>query len=145
MARAKGSRSGFEPVAHTADLAVRAWGTSLEELFEQAAMGLISLMLDPKTVQPASVRTVSAQAQEPEELLVAWLNEVLFVFEGEHFAPASVRVKSLGGGKVTSELRGEDFDRARHKTRHSVKAATYHDLVIKRTGDTYEVRVIFDV
>jgi len=145
MRPAEGSRAGFEPVAHTADLAVRVWGASMEELFEQAAMGLISLMLDPKSVQPASVRTVSAQAQEPEELLVAWLNEVLFAFEGEHFASASVRIKSLGGGKVTGELCGEDFDRTRHRVRHSVKAATYHDLTVKKTGDIYEVRVVFDV
>ncbi len=145
MARAREVHGGFEPVAHTADLGIRAWGGSLEELFEQAAAGIVSLMVDPKTVRPAEARAVSAQAPETEELLVAWLNDVLFLFDGEHFAPASVRVTALGDGRVTGEVRGEEFDRRRHTARHSVKAATYHALEIKKTGETYEATVIFDV
>lgn len=138
-------RRGHQPFEHTADVGVRAWGASLGELFEEAARGLISLMVAPETVRPASVRTVSAEGEEPDELLVAWLNEIVFAFDAEHFAPAAVRVVRLEEGTVTGELRGEELDRARHEVRHSVKAVTYHGLAIREAGDIYEVRVIFDV
>jgi SHS2 domain-containing protein len=145
MANLDDSRVGYETIAHTADVGLRVRARSLPELFEQAALGLVSLMLDARTVRPVSVRAVRASAQEPEELLVAWLSEILFLFDTERFAPASVRVGSLGEGTVTGELRGEQFDRRRHRRRHVVKAVTYHDLTIRKVEDVYEVQIIFDV
>ena len=145
MARAAEMRSGFEPVEHTADVGIRARGTSLSDLFEQAARGMIGLMLDPQRVRPASTRAISARAEQPDELLVAWLSEILFAFDGLGFAPASASVKLLGPHDVSGELSGEDFDPKRHRPRHGIKAVTYHDLAIKKVGDLYEVTIIFDV
>ena len=38
---------GFELVDHTADIGVRVWGPTAEEVFEQAALAMFSLVCDP--------------------------------------------------------------------------------------------------
>ncbi len=139
------SGGGFESFEHTADVGLRVWGSSLTELFEQAAAGLMDLMLDTDTVDAARTMSISALAHEPEELLVAWLEEILFAFEADAFAPATARVVSLGNGEVRGELSGEDFNPRRNEVRQVIKAVTYHDLTIKKVMGTYEVRIVFDV
>jgi len=56
-----------------------------------------------------------------------------------------VSVLSMGAQSVEGELKGEPFDRRRHRVLCNVKAVTYHDLAIKRTDDRCEVRIVFDV
>lgn len=145
MSAQASGRGGYETFEHTADVGLKVWGASLKELFEQAAAGFIDVMLDPRTVRPERSVSIAATGEEPEELLVGWLEEILFAFEARGFAPATAHVKSLGEGELRGELLGEDLDLQRHELRQPVKAVTYHDLTIKRRGDLYEVRIVFDV
>jgi SHS2 domain-containing protein len=139
------STGGFEAFEHTADVGLRVWGGGLVELFEQAAAGFIDLMVDPSTVRPAERRSIEVEAEETEELLVAWLAEILFAFDAEGFAPHSAEVERLEPGRLRGAIRGEPLDPARHELRQAVKAVTYHDLQVRRTDQGYEVRVVFDV
>jgi len=137
--------SGYEAFEHTADVGLEVRGRSMEDLFEQAAAGFIDLMFESDSVRPAQSIEVSAEGEEAEELLVAWLHEILFAFEAERFVTASAQVESLTQRKVTGKLRGEDFDAGRHEVRLVVKAVTYHGLEIERVGEGYQVRIVFDV
>ncbi len=139
--------SGYETFEHTADVGIEVRGRDLRDLLEQAAAGLIALLVDPATVDPADTRGIEAEAeaQEPEELLVAWLSEILYAFDAEGFAPAAARVESLEEGRVAGGLSGEKLDPERHEVRQPVKAVTYHDLNIREVGDHLEVRIVFDV
>ncbi|MCD6417015.1 MAG: archease [Planctomycetes bacterium] len=145
MPERKKSGRGHGTFEHTSDLGLRAWGRDLTELFDEAGAGLIELMLDPATVRPKETRQVSAEAEEPEELLIGWLEEVLFALDGEGFAPASVRVERMGERRVVGALVGELFSPRRHTIRTRVKAVTYHDVNIHRAQGRLEVRVILDV
>lgn len=138
-------QSGYETFEHTADVGLAVRGQSLQDLFEQAAAGFIDLMLDAETVSPTRTINITARAEQPEELLVAWLEEILFAFDAEAFAPAAARVESLGQGEVRGQLSGEDFDPQRHEVRLAVKAVTFHDLAIRNVGGRYEVKIVFDV
>ncbi len=140
-----GLRRGHEAFEHTADVGVHAWGARLTELFEEAAAGLIEVMLDPASVQQRESVSVSAEGLEPEGLLVAWLEEVLFAFDARGFAPATAKVTALDQGRVEGTLAGEPFDRSRHRPRSEVKAVTYHDLAVEKTQRGYEASVIFDL
>ena len=137
--------AGCETVEHTADVGLRVWGPDLASLFEQAANGFIGLMLDPARVAQESERALAADGEGPEELLVAWLEEILFAFEAKGFAPALARVESLRDGRVEGRLSGEAFNPERHEVRNVVKAVTYHDLEVRRTPGGYEVTIIFDL
>ena len=142
MAAGKG---GFEAFEHTADVGLRVWGRRLEDLFEQAGAGFIDLMTDPATVRCTERRAIVVEGDTTEDLLVAWLEEILFALDADGFAPASVEVERIEPGRLRGTLCGEPFDPARHEVRQAVKAVTYSDLRVRRTEGGYEVRIVFDV
>ncbi|MHC5034645.1 MAG: archease [Planctomycetota bacterium] len=137
--------SGYETFEHTADVGLKVRGATLRDLFEQAAAGFINVMFDTGTINCVRTMSISARGGDPEELLVAWLEEILFAVEADGFAPAAVRVTKLGPTEVAGELTGEDFDPERHHLSCAVKAVTYHDLKIRRTNGACEVSIVFDV
>ncbi len=73
--------AGYELVDHTADIGVHAWGHTREEVFELAAEGMFSLICDPMTIATTQTVDVEVDATQPDLLLAAWLNELLFRFE----------------------------------------------------------------
>ncbi|MBC7252840.1 MAG: archease [Actinobacteria bacterium] len=126
-------------------MGIRAYGKSREEVFAHAALGMMSLILDVESVSLRERKDVKARASGPEELLVKWLSEVLFLVETEGWAFGDFEVR-----EVTEELAegwgwGEPLDPAKHKVSGEIKAATYHMLQLKRENDTWIAQVIFDV
>ncbi|NLW51542.1 MAG: archease [Candidatus Brocadiaceae bacterium] len=138
-------RCGYESLDHTADLALRVWAPSLRELIEQASAGFIGLMVDPETVEPEREAALAVTGEAPEELLVGWLNEILFAFDAEGLAPVRAVVDAVGAGEVRGRLFGQDFDPLRHEVRNVIKAVTYHDLVVRPSAGRLEVSIVFDV
>ena len=138
-------QDGWEFFEHTADVGLRARGGNLRELFENAGNGLIDLMFGQDAVSACRSCLISADGDDAEQLLVAWLEEILFAFEADRFAPARVEVHDVADGRALGCLWGEEFDGERHQVGKAVKAVTYHNLAIRQKGDAYEVDVILDV
>ena len=67
----------FEIVDHTADVGVRAYGATPEELFANAALGMFSIIGDVERVAPRETRDVRAEAEDVALLLAAFLGELL--------------------------------------------------------------------
>ncbi len=143
----KGGRGehGHATFDHTADVGLRAWGRDLPELFEEAAAALIETLLDPATVRREQAVTVRARGQDAEDLLVGWLEELVFLSEAENFAPAAAKVEELSENAVRGTVWGEPMDPGRHWLRSEVKAVTYHDLAIQETETGYAVEIVLDV
>src|SRR5919204_2480251 len=106
---------GFEQFEVEADVGIRAWGPTRAEAFAQAALGVLSLVADPATVTPRETREVRAQADGPELLLVAWIDECLYVHEIEAFVVSRVEVGSCSDTIVHGRLHGEPLDASRHR------------------------------
>ena len=137
--------TGFEIFAVTADKGVRAWGRDLPEVFVNAARGMWSLMVEPGTARLQEMLPVRAEAGDRETLLVAWLNELLYLHEAEEFVAAEFSIKQLTDTKLEAEVWGERVDRARHALVGHVKAATYHLLQVSPTAGGWEAQVVVDV
>lgn len=85
----------FEEIPHTADWAIRVRGRDLAELFVNAARGMYNLMADTANVQETVSLAVEVEAATIEGLLVAWLNELLYLTEREGVVFNCFRVISL--------------------------------------------------
>ena len=120
-------------------------GGSLAELLANAGRGMAQLMVDPATVNARESRGIEARGDDEESLLVAWLQEILFAFDADRFAPRDVTLDSLDGLRARGTIAGEPLNTARHEVRNLIKAVTWHDLEIKKTAGTYEVVIVFDV
>ncbi len=137
---------GFETFDHTADVGLTAYGETLQRLFENAALGLTSLLVDASTVHPGGIRDrVRAKALDKETLLVNWLNEILFLFTVQQEAFARFHIRSFSETAIEAEGEGELLDPGRHGLLREVKAATFHDLRIERTPEGWRARIVLDV
>lgn len=148
--RSERGSAGSAPVEHTADIGLRVWGPSLEELFEQAADGMVSLLVDQERIRSIERREIALEAADLEEALVTFLQEILYIYEVGRFIPAAISVLSAGSSGVRFQIEGEPFDAKRHRPRADIKAATYHNLTIRETrGPDGSVRletvIIFDI
>jgi SHS2 domain-containing protein len=134
----------FEIIEHTADVGIIAYGRTLAELFANAAAGMMAFLIDAATVRPLERRRLTVTADDREGLLVAWLNELLVLLNGEGFIPRDYRIEQLTDTRLEAVVLGEPVDPERHRFRLDVKAATYHQLEI-RNDERWQARVIFDV
>jgi SHS2 domain-containing protein len=138
----------FEPVDHTADLAFIARGRSLAELFTHAAEGMVAFLYDRATVLPSEEERIEATGEDAEELLVAWLQEILYRHEMRRRVYRDFRIESVAPPRLVASARGESLDPARHEILAQIKAATYHDLAIvteaTAAGPLLRVRVVLD-
>jgi len=137
--------AGFAITEHTADVGVRAWGDSEAAVFEQAARAMFSLICDPGTVGRREVLDVAVEAPDHELLLVAWLNELLFLFESRRLLLSEFEVLELGATTLRARASGEALDERRHALCGGVKAATYHHLWLGQRDGRWEAQVILDV
>ena len=86
---------------------------------------------------------MEVHAPDIESLLVSWLNELVYVFDVDHFIFKRFDVKELTDTGLKATGYGEKYDPARHHLKTGVKSATYHMLEVNRRENS--VRVIFDV
>ena len=137
--------AAFEIFPVTADKGLRAWGRDIAELFVNAARGLWSLMVEPGSVRRERTIPIEVQAADRETLLVAWLNELVYLHEAEGFVMADCAIRTLTDTTLRAEVWGEPVDRARHPLVGHVKAVTYHLLQVKPTARGWEGQVVVDV
>jgi SHS2 domain-containing protein len=135
-------------VDHTADVAARVHGASLDDLFAAAAAALTAAMTEPEAVVPRRVSTVSLEAADLELLLVDWVGELLYRFETESLLIAVARPRVTDQDdrwRVDAEISGEPRDPQRHPIKVLVKAVTFHGLRIVHGPNGYETLLVFDI
>ncbi|MDJ0735767.1 MAG: archease [Nostocaceae cyanobacterium] len=135
---------GFQEVEHTADCAYRIWGQNLQELFTQATLGLYSLA-GVEFVQPATndekVREIQLQAIDAESLLVAWLNELLYLYESEALVATKFDILHLEPTNLHVQFTLVPV----RKWQKYIKAVTYNNLSICSTETGLETTLVLDV
>lgn len=134
----------FEPFEHTADVGLKIYGKDLKDLFINAAIGLFSFITDLKKVKPRTKIKISLKEENQEELLIRWLNELIFQFSAHNFIPKEFKIDKITDKDILVQAYGEKVDLSKHKILSEIKAATYHELEIKKTAKVLQAKVIFD-
>ena len=135
----------FEFVDHTGDLGVRVFGESLPRLFEHAAEALTFILTDPEAIRTKETRKLLLEAKTDEELLVTWLNELVYLFDTHGFLFKAYDVLSVHEHRLEALAQGEIYAEGRHPIKTTVKAATYHQLKIEHQQGIWTAQVIFDL
>jgi tRNA nucleotidyltransferase (CCA-adding enzyme) len=112
-------------------MGVRGFGQSLEEAFEQAALGLAAIVTD-KPVKPKLAVTVVCEASDNELLLVEWLDAVIYEMAARHmlFGRFSVTIR---GRRLYGTAWGETVG-ARYSPNCEPTAATLTELRVARNS-----------
>lgn len=134
----------FRLLEHTADMGIEATGDSRADLFVQAARGLREI-LSVAEAAGREERMVEVRGGDAAELLVRWLNEILYLFETEGFFPADFRVAEMGEERLLACISGEAFDPDRHPIEREIKSVTYHQLQVEKKDGTWRAQVYVDL
>ncbi len=134
----------FEFFEHTADIGVRAFGRTQEELFIHAARALYEIQGRFDLADRRMIK-IELSASGIDELLVHWLAELLYRFSAEGVCFTHFRLQFSGQTKLTAQMEGGTVDFSRSEVSEEVKAVTYHQLSVQPTPDGWVATVIFDV
>ena len=134
----------FKVLDISGDVGLTIYGTTMKEVFENAARGLFSLITDPETISETETRIVTTDSDDEEGLLIKWLNELIFLFDAHGFVAKDYRI-DYSSTRLTAAIKGGIFDEEKHEKNLLIKAATYHNLALKKNSSLYEATVMFDI
>jgi SHS2 domain-containing protein len=137
----------FETFEHTADLGLRVVADDLVDLFQTAASGLFEVIVaNPHEIRSVAFERITVQGETLDDLLVKWLNELIFQCETKHRLYGEFKLElDEAACRLTATIGGEAIDRARHVLDHEVKAATRHGLSVKKESDGWVAELILDI
>ena len=136
---------GFRLLAHTADMGIEAWAATRSGVYIQAAEGLSLLMFSKSRGRAICRQEVDLTAGDAAELLVAWLNEIVYYCDVFALVPTAFEIEQLDDQHIRGTIHGEPYDDARHAMERQVKAVTYHQLELSRRENGWYARVYVDL
>lgn len=135
----------YEQFSHTADIGVRVFGKTLKELFENAAFAMFDILADLEGLGGEITQDFEITALNYEELLISWLDELLYNFYAKNIIFYKFEVMELSEDVIRAKAFGRSVSENRNRLKTEIKAATYYNLKIIKKDDYYEVDIIFDV
>jgi len=135
----------YEILDHTADVCVRVYGKSIGEVLKNAACAMMDMVTDREKVNPVEEIEIEAQGETEEELLVHWLQEILYFHQAKKMVFRDFEVILLNETRVKGKAFGENIDLEKHELSSDIKAVTYHNLKIEPLDDRLKVDVVFDI
>ncbi len=132
---------------HTADLGMEISGDDAVALFTNAATGLFASIV---SVERARLRDrhqneIVVQGVDWEDLMVNWLRELLYLWNGKQQILSQLTIHSLSENNLNAVVTTDDFDPAGHSIDKEIKAVTYHQIQVKSDESGWRARVVFDV
>jgi len=131
----------FEEINHTADVAIRVWGSDLAELFANAAYGMTCQLADPDDVDPSTERQIAVQGEDIEIVLVEWLSELLYLEERDGLLFTEFEIREVTSSGLQALARGGPVE----NYYGHIKAVTFSELEIRKTDRGFETKIVFDV
>jgi SHS2 domain-containing protein len=126
------SDRGFRFHEHTADITLECWAPTLNQAFEEAALGTFEVILDTSSVEPLHSIDITVSGIDLKELLVEWVGRLIALIDIESSFYSKFEVESItqeaNGCKLKGKVWGEPINLEKHDTRTEVKAMTYADL-----------------
>lgn len=130
----------------TADIAFEAYGKDLNELFVNIGKAVTEIMTDIKKVKPEMTKEFEVHSEDLESLVFDFISELLYYkdAEGLVFSDFEIRIEKNEKYNLKCIAKGEKLKREKHEIRMEVKAATYHQMLIKRDKE-WKARIVLDV
>ncbi len=130
----------YEILDHRADLKIKIVGKDKEEIFQEA-MKAMTDYLSPGLQKKKVEREIEVESIDLGTLLVDFLNEVLYFYQVEKEAYFGIKFIDFKDNFLRAILKGNKV----RNFKKEIKAATYHNLEIKKRGEFLEAVVLFDI
>jgi Uncharacterized conserved protein len=136
-------RAGHRTLPHTADTRVQAWGPTFPDCVAQTVLGAVASFVDASGAAPVAHRELRVAPGEPGDLVVAVLDEVIYLLDVAGQVPVGVTVTPAEAGHLVR------FDLADVADLPQVgavpKAVSLHGLRVEERPDGWLCEVTLDV
>ena len=131
--------SNFFEVPHTADAAIDVFGRSLNEVFANAALGMLSIIEINIQEEDLGCENLSLTENNHESLLVSFLSEILYIVEQKR-CPSNIQIK-ISGFQLESTFHSFPII----SSGMEIKAVTFNQPKIIHVNDQFQTRIVFDI
>lgn len=138
----------YKIIDKSGDIGIKVSEKKLEDALKNLALATYDLITDIKKIKPVSKCRIKLSGDSMENLVVNFLNELIYNFEVKRFCGRKVEISLLKKSPIynlKTTISGEKFDVLRHTRKFLLKAATYHDLKIENKNGKWTIEVIFDI
>lgn len=139
----------YEYLYHIADAKFRAFGHTIEEAFENAALAMFNIMINTSNIRANEERHIKITSPDLKMLLAEWLSEIIYLFEVDEIIFCEFNIEKIEktgeGFSLKGKASGIPIDLSSHTFDTQVKAVTLHELEVDKdaTGE-FRVQVVVD-
>ena len=135
----------YRLIDHTADFRVHVFGKDLQELFSNASEAMFDLITETDNLNSADVHDIHVTGDDWPDLMVNWLRELLYLWNGREFLVKKTEILSISEYELSAKVTVDIYDPDRHLIKEEIKAVTYHEIEVNPVEYGWESKVIFDV
>lgn len=143
----------YEIIPHTADLKIRVYGKSIQELFTHSLVGMFQV-LQPKAqncnynndrIECSSlpiIHEIEIISHDYTMLLVDFLSQALYLSDANNEAYFQLTIIKLTPTLLLAKLHGVSIQGFEGP---EIKAVTYHDLDVVQQDGVFQTDIVFDI
>ena len=131
-------------IDHTADLGIVVRGEDPKRLFVNAALALVDIVVGPTSARAQARRMIDFTGDDWPDLMVNWLREILYLWNGEAYLVNDVHMTDLSEKRLRADVALEAYQADIHTIKTEVKAVTYHQIKVGPINGEWEAQIIFD-
>jgi SHS2 domain-containing protein len=137
-------KTSYRFIDHTADLGIVVRGVDPKSLFKNTALALVDIIVDAKVPGSQEKKAIDVTGDDWADLMVNWLREILYLWNGEEYLVKDVTVIELSEKQLRAEVALEAYQPQIHTIKTEIKAVTYHQIQVGPANGEWEARIIFD-
>lgn len=134
----------FEYFDVTADIGVKVWGFNINEIFENTAIAVTSLMLDPLKIGKKIFKEFFIEGNDISSLLINWITELLIIRDSEGILFSSFEVNVSNDGKSLNAKNYGDYFTG-NNLEMDIKAITYSMFKLEKLDGYYYLQFVLDI
>ncbi|MFC2140282.1 archease [Candidatus Auribacterota bacterium] len=138
----------LKEIAHTADIGIEIQEKNLNDIFITAGHWLIKKLVEvpENDLFKQKKQKISLNEADLADLLVAFLNEIIYYFSGEKIILNHFEITNLTETKLSLSASAIDMTQVEKiKPKTEIKAATYHKLSLEKENNLWKAIVFFDL
>jgi len=135
----------YQTIDHTADIGIAVQADNVETLFTEAARALSELIFGQRAFAATETVTLSATGNDWPDLMINWLRELLYLWNGENKIPGPVTIRRIEPFTVEATVPVDNTFCDPHDIFNEIKAVTYHAIAVKKKAAGWQAHIIFDI
>ncbi|MEA1948519.1 MAG: archease [Thermodesulfobacteriota bacterium] len=138
-------KSKYSLIDHTADFGIHVYGSDSKELFANAAWALFDIITEIDQLAGLDSCHIEVSGYDWSDLMVNWLREVLYLWNGKELLVKKARILSLSGNELAATVEFDPFNPDLHVIKTEIKAVTYHQIQVNSSPSGWEAIIICDI